>query len=768
MAQPLASFIPVEPWQLSIESLEPGQLMLAETLLAQANGYIGSRGTLEEPERVSCEGVYLNGVYQREPIPYGETAFAFATHNNKMVQLPNGKRLELELDGERLTASAANPGLRVLDLRDAVLTRRQRLVSQTGKVVNLESRRFVSLAEARLMCMEWRLTAENFSGEAVLHSALDASYRFSVNKDDPRVGQLSIEHSLALAEHHQRPGFNLMRHRVAGTDFVVTSASLDEGDMTAMAIDPTEGKVLSQRYRLQFEQGKTLVVRKWIAYGHDELGEGLGPWLAEMAATGFAAQLESHRRCWQQFWDDADVQLDGDPALQQGLRFNLFHLFQSAGRNGITSIGAKGLTGHGYDGHYFWDSEIYVVPSLAYSQPAVARSLLEYRIHSLEAARNRARQMSHQRGALFAWRTIGGEECSAYFPAGTAQYHINSAIAYGFKSYWTASGDNGLFWQGGMAVLVETARLWLELGYFNPRRDGRFCIDCVTGPDEYTAIVNNNYYTNAMAKMHLEFVLAMAKTLAAEDLLRWQGLALALGFDEGELARFGEAAAKMYLGFDSALGIHRQDDSFLDKKPWDFAGTPKDKYPLLLHFHPLVIYRHQVLKQADVVLANYLLDDGVSGEQKARDLAYYEPLTTHDSTLSSCIHAIAFAEAGALERAYGFFHDTVRMDLDNNHGNTEYGVHIACMAGSLAAVINGFAGLRLRADGPHFRPQLPAHWQGYSFKVRYRGRQLALGVDKTGCRYRLLSGPPLTLYHQGRALSLGEQPVHLPWQEEGL
>lgn len=767
MQDAIAPLFPAEPWSLSIDRLDPQQQMLAETLLSLANGYIGTRGTFEEPldgQIASCEGTYLNGVYQREPITYGESAYGFASHNQKMLQVPNGKRLELLADGELLQASEQQPGQRVLDMKNGVLIRRQQFITASGQRLSLVSRRFVSLADSQLMAIDWQLTADDSDMTVELWSWLDAAYRFNVNKDDPRVGQLSIEDALSVQQAQQQDRLQWMQHSVKGSDFQVASACLTEVDGELVSQRNIDDKQLAQCFRLTLPAGKTVRLTKWVAYGHSEHGQApdIVSWLKTAASKGFAAQLAAHQQCWQQFWDGADLTLVGDDALQQGLRFNQFHLFQSAGRNGRASIGAKGLTGHGYDGHYFWDSEIYVVPSLAISQPAVARKMLEYRIHTLPAARQRAIEMSHDSGALYAWRTIGGEECSAYFPAGTAQYHINAAVAYGFKTYLTATGDLDLLWQGGAEVVMETARLWRQLGHFNPRKGNQFCIDGVTGPDEYTAIVSNNFYTNAMARMHLSFAAELSQRLAADNPLAWQELVAKLVLTDEEVRDWQYTAEHMYLPFDEQRGIHKQDDSFLDKAPWDFANTPKDHYPLLLHYHPLVIYRHQVLKQADVVLAMYLLDDAFSREQKARNLTYYEPLTTHDSTLSSCIHAIEFAEVGQLERAYAFFYDTVRMDLDNHHGNTEYGVHIACMAGSLASVVNGFGGLRLRADGPHFHPRLPAQWQQLTFKVHYAGRVIRFSAEGDKASYQLVSGQPLTVFHHGQPLALGAQPVTLP------
>jgi alpha,alpha-trehalose phosphorylase len=372
------------------------------------------------------------------------------------------------------------------------------------------------------------------------------------------------------------------------------------------------------------------------------------------------------------FWAGSDVEIDGDGALQQGVRFNLFSLFQSAGRDGRTSLAAKGLTGEGYEGHYFWDTEVFALPFFVYTQPVIARALLRYRCGILDKARARAAEMS-QRGALYPWRTIGGEEASAYFPAGTAQYHINADIAHAIGKYVTATGDRSLLLEGGAEVIFETARLWADLGDYVPSRDGEFCLNEVTGPDEYTALVNNNCYTNLMARAHFRYAAALADELAASAPNEYGRLAGRIGLAEGEIVEWRRAADRMRIPRDEGLGIHAQDDSFLTRAVWDFAGTPASMYPLLLHYHPLVIYRHQVLKQPDVVLAQVLLGSQFSMAEKKRNFDYYDPLTTGDSSLSPCIQSVAAADLGSADRAYAYFMRTARMDLDDVNGNVSHG-----------------------------------------------------------------------------------------------
>ena len=400
---------------------------------------------------------------------------------------------------------------------------------------------------------------------------------------------------------------------------------------------------------------------------------------------------------------------------------------------------------------------MYIIPAFLYSSPDISRKLLEYRYGTLDKARERAREMSHKKGALFPWRTINGEECSGYFPAGTAQYHINAAIAHAIKKYIEATQDDGFLLSYGAEILFETARLWADLGYFNAGKDGKFCINCVTGPDEYTAIVNNNFYTNIMAKENLEYAYNTAVWMREYHRPEYDRLAAGIGLETEETELWKLAADNMYLPYSEKHGIHMQDDTFLDKKVWDFENIPRENYPLLLHYHPLVIYRHQVCKQADVVLALFLLGHKFSLEQKRRDYEYYEKVTTHDSSLSACIFSIVANDIGYHEEAYDYFIKTARMDLDDYQGNTHHGVHTANMAGSWMCIVNGFAGMRVYDDILSFKPYIHPDWESYSFKIAYRGRLIKLTIRSGETSYELLGGNELEIAHRNKKYRLKDR-----------
>ncbi|WP_371765816.1 glycoside hydrolase family 65 protein [Massilia sp.] len=760
-----------EPWRIREDALESSRAFLHETLFTLGNGWIGMRGTPDEGTAGGAgdtlEGTYLNGFHDTEAIRYPENAYGLARINEFMLNVPNAKRIAAIIDGERFALDACNvlAWERTLDFRTGLLERTVEWETASGKRVRIGSRRLVSLGRKHVAAIEYAVMPLNFSGTVRIVADIDADVTNLQAGDDPRVGSALTGASLieTRREVGLEPGAHdvLLLQRTRHSGFTLATAT----DAVPSSAARVEQVGLGHAFDADVAQGATFTVHKYVAYAssRDMAADAVGPHaraeLAQARAAGFDALAREQAGYLARFWEDADVAIAGDDALQQGVHFNQFHLLQSVGRDGKTNIAAKGVTGEGYEGHYFWDTEIYVFPFFLYSRPEIARALLQYRYNGLPKARERARQMAHEKGALYPWRTIAGEECSAYFPAGTAQYHINADVAYSIRLYLLATNDFDFMAEQGAEIVLETARIWTGIGSYD--RAHRFCINAVTGPDEYTAIVNNNYYTNAMARMHMTFAADVAERLRAERPADYARVAHAIGLEDAEIQAWRAASAAMRLPYDEALGIHEQDDSFLSKKPWDFASTPNENYPLLLHYHPLVIYRHQVCKQADVVLALLLLSNQFSLDDKRRDFDFYERVTTHDSSLSSCIFSIVASEIGYRDKAYGYFMETARLDLDNTHANTQYGVHTAAMAGTWLGVAYGFAGMRLDDAGLRFAPTLPDRWTGYRFKAQVRGALLEVAVDGTGTDYRLLRGAGLTFAHAGTTIALDAQRAHI-------
>lgn len=793
---PLLSLYPVEPWRVREQGFDPPNAARSESVFALGNGHLGLRGNLEEDAGNAVHGTYLNGFHEEAPIVYPEGAFGFARNHQVQLNIADGKRIRLEVDGEPLDLSTGDVEYheRSLDLRAGILHRRLRWRSPGGRRIELTSRRLVSLTRPAVAMIDYRVTlldAPRGEADVRLVSTLVEGPGNMAASEDPRVGSHVRAGSLMLERHEAHDGGGVLVQRTRATQLAVAAAvrhaavwlrgpvhdaetprtvsDADEGQADAPGPQSPQGDLapdavlladgVADTFRERLGVGDGIHLVKALAYcsslevPDDELADDAGAQAAAALADGFDVLAHEQAAVLDAFWHDSDVELDGDDALQQGLRFNLFTIFGSAGRDGRTNLAAKGLTGEGYEGHVFWDTEVFAQPFFAYTQPELARALLEFRIGTLGAARERAEEMG-ERGALFPWRTINGREASAYFPAGTAQYHINADIALALVRYVQVTGDRSLLLDGGAELLFETARLWAGLGAYIPAQGGEFCLNEVTGPDEYTALVNNNLYTNLMARAHLRHAIRVAEELARDVPDVWARVSGGIGLSLTEVDGWRQAADRMRVPRDAERGIHLQDDAFLDREPWDFAATPADHYPLLLHYHPLVIYRHQVLKQPDVVLAQVLLGRDFTTAEKRRNFAFYDPLTTGDSSLAPCIQSVAAAELGQTELARRYFASTARMDLDDVNGNTRDGVHIAAMAGTWVSVVNGFAGLRDDDGALSFAPRLPDAWHRLAFRLRVGASRLRVVVTPAEAKYAVESGPPVGLRHFGEAVTV--------------
>ncbi len=760
---------PHNEWEIIEDKFEVEHNFRNETIFSLGNGYLGMRGNFEEgysgPEGTSLEGTYINGFYETENIKYPEVAYGYPEKSQTMLNITNGKIIKLYIEGEEfdLLSGEVSEYKRKLDLRYGLLKRSLVWRSPAGREVKINITRLVSLTNKHLAAICYQVTPLNFTGEIRIYSAIDGDVQNLQADKDPRVGsnlqgrvlnmikKKSSEQAGALLQKTKNTGFLLacaMRNQLISSDFSVKTVA-DEF-------------IIGTNYYLTAQKGEDIKLYKYLGYVTSKNNDGsilerVEEIVAEAEKTGFSKLAQEQEEYLAEFWEHADIKVKGDNAVQQGLRFNAFHLLQSVGKDGKTNIGAKGLTGEGYEGHYFWDTEIYILPFFLYNKPEISKKLLTYRYNTLEQARKRALEMGFKRGALFPWRTIGGEECSTFFPAGTAQYHINADIAYAIKKYIEATGDQDFLINYGSEILFETSRLWMELGSFIKRKNNLFCINAVTGPDEYTAIVNNNFYTNLMARENLYFAYETAVWIRENDSEQYKSLSKKINLTAEEILDWKRAADNMYIPYDCKLDIFPQDDTFLDKPIWDLENTPADKFPLLLHYHPLIIYGSQVCKQPDVVLALFLLSNKFTKEQKKKNYDYYEQITTHDSSLSPSIFSIIASEIGYREKAYDYFLSTVRLDLDDYNGNTKDGIHTACMGGAWLSLVYGFAEMRVYNDILSFDPYLPDNWREYSFKVTYRGRLIEVTVNKAGTFFKLLDGDNLTILHKKKKMILSQE-----------
>ena len=742
----------IEPWSVREATLNLDVLAQTESVLALANGHIGLRANLDEGEPYGVPGTYLNSFYELRPLPYAEAGFGYPESGQTIVNVTNGKIIRLLVDDEPFDVRYG--GLleheRVLDLRAGQLQRRVEWVSPAGARVRVRSTRLVSFVQRTVAAILYEVEAVDGPLRVVVQSELVANEPAPPQSADPRAAA-ALESPLEAEEfsHHEsrvvlvhstkRSGLRV----AAGMDHVVEGP---DGTGTSSESAPDVGRVT---VTADLEAGQRVRLVKFLSYGWSSqrslpaVRDLVVAALAEARHTGWEGLVAAQREYLDDFWDRADVELDGDTELQQAVRLALFHVLQAGARAEQRAIAAKGLTGPGYDGHTFWDTERFVLPVLTYTAPTAVADALRWRHSTLDLARERAQQLG-LRGAAFPWRTIRGHECSGYWPAGTAAFHIGAGIADAVIRYQAASDDTDFECGAGLVLLVETARLWRSLGHHDAH--GSFRIDGVTGPDEYSALADNNVYTNLMAQQNLR--------AAADAVARHPRHAAELGADFEEAATWRDAAEDMVVPWDGALGVHPQSEAFTDHEIWDFATTRRDLYPLLLHFPYFELYRKQIVKQADLVLALHARGDAFSDEEKARDFAYYEALTVRDSSLSACTQAVIAAEVGHLELAYDYFAEAALVDLHDLAGTTHNGVHIASLAGAWTAAVAGFGGMRDHGGVLTFAPRLPARLERLAFRIVFRGRRLKVEVAKAEATYTLVDGAPLDVVHHGQTVPL--------------
>jgi len=747
---------PVDPWSVRETELQLDSLQQTESVFAISNGHIGLRGNLDEGEPFGLPGTYLAGFYELRPLPYAEPAYGEPEAGQTIVNVTNGKIIRLLVEDESFDVryGELRSHERALDLRDGVLRRTAEWVSPAGRGVRVSSTRLVSFPHRAVAAILYEVEPLEEPTTVVVQSELVTNETLPASVGDPRAA-FTLTSPLQSEYFDSQATRAILVHTTKASRLTVSAAM----DHVIDGPEGTEFKVESfadlgrLTVTADVAPGKPLRLVKFLAYG----------WSAERSVPAVrdqvaAALTQAHHRGWDglladqrsyldDYWERSDVELEGDAELQQALRFALFHVLQAGARAERRAIAAKGLTGPGYDGHAFWDTETFVLQVLTYTAPQAAADALGWRRHTLELARRRAGQLG-LRGAAFPWRTIHGEECGGYWPAGTAAFHVNADIADAVVRYQAAAdADGGFERDAGLELLVETARLWRSLGHHDAA--GRFRIDGVTGPDEYSAVADNNVYTNLMAQRNLR--------AAAAAVERHPKRAAELAVDDEETASWRDAAQAMLVPYDEDLEVHPQAEGFTQHQTWDFEHTTPQQYPLLLHFPYFDLYRKQVVKQADLVLALHLRGDAFSDEEKARIFAYYERLTVRDSSLSACTQAVIAAEVGQLELALDYFSEAALIDLDDIDHNTHDGLHIASLAGTWIAAVAGLGGMRDHDGILSFSPRLPQALTRIAFRLCFRGRRLLVDVGRAQATYSLFDGDPLEIVHHGRRVTVSTQ-----------
>jgi alpha,alpha-trehalose phosphorylase len=754
-----------EPWAVREVGLDLDLLGSTESIFALSNGHIGWRANLDEGEPHVLLGSYLNAFYEEIPLPYAEAAYGNPEAGQTIVNVTDGKVIRLLVDDEPfdLRYGKLHSHERVLDLKAGVLRRTLEWESPAHRLIRIRSTRLVSLVHRALAAILYEVETVDGPADIVVQSELVANEPVGdLTGRDPRAAAASASPlSPQLAIHEGRRAILIHSTKKSALTMAAGMDHLVRGPRGSQVTSESSDDEARVTVTARMDRGQRLSLVKFVAYGWS--GQRSTPALRSQIEGALATALDhgwkglasAQQKYLRDFWARADIELKGDPEVQQAIRFAMFHVLQAAARAEQRAIPAKGLTGPGYDGHTFWDTETFVLPVLTYTVPGAAADVLRWRFQILDLARKRAKDLGFK-GAAFPWRTIHGEECSGYWPASTAAFHINADIADGVLRYVSATDDREFEETVGIDLLVETARLWLSVGHHDT--DGLFRIDGVTGPDEYSALADNNLYTNLMAQRNL--------VAAADAVGRHPAVAKRLKVSAAEVKAWHRAADRMFIPYDEKLEVHRQASDFTKHQRWDFKRTRADQYPLFLHFPYFDLYRKQVVKQADLVLAMHLRGDAFTQEQKARNFAYYEELTVRDSSLSSNTQSIIAAEVGHLQLAHDYLGEAALMDLNDLEHNVRDGVHMGSLAGAWLAVVAGLGGMRHNGDALGFAPRLPPRIQSLTFRLTFLGRLIKVTVNRRSAAYTLVRGKPLSFEHHGQEVRLRVgSPVRRPVPE---
>lgn len=744
-----------EPWTVTEERFEADKSYNNETIFTVGNGYLGVRGYSEEgvPAGTPTErSALINGVYEYHPYHHIWCRPGFPPRYHSVFAQADPFRVCVLADGELCTPASGGKYSRVLDMRGGTMVRTFEFRTSSGKRVNLSFERFASFSDVHVLMHRVRVSSPD---GAVITAVSDFSLpgcAGGAHKEEIG-GDNSVR--FLLQGQKREKAYRCLRYAAAVSGFSVACALGERAEGFSCEEKDAEGSLINEYKALP--GAKEFLLERAAAYYSDAEGnasadDALRSCRAAMKA-GYDAMASRTAEIWKRFWDNADIVIDGDDLVQQGVRFSLFMLNSSVGRDGKTNIGANGLTGTGYMGHTFWDTEIFMTPAFLYTDPLIARRLLEYRYSILPNAEKRAAEMEDE-GALYSWNSINGEECGHVFEAATAQYHLNCDIAFAIKRYYNATADWDFMCECGIEILAKMSKCISHRGNFIEHKGGKFCINGICGPDEYNPVVNNNLYTNWLARDQFRFTLAMLEKLRGESEQKYAAMLQKCGVDAAELERWQKATDNMYIAYDKKMDLYLQDDDFLDKDPIDVDAIPPEKLPLLTHLHPLNLWRYQVIKQADIVLLIYLYSHEFTQEMKRRIYDFYEPKTIHDSSLSAGIHCIVAQDIGYAAEAYGYLKQASRMDLDNVNRNTCNGVHSACQGSTYMMIVNGYAGMRDYDCKLHFKPAIPAHWKQYSFKLAHRGSRLGVCVVPDGAEFTLLEGEPISFECCGEQISL--------------
>lgn len=738
-------YIIPNPWSILEEGFDASKVKSSESLFSIGNGAMGQRANFEETYTgKTFQGSYIGGVYYPDKTRVGWWKNGYPEYFAKVLNAPNWIGIHVKINDENLDLHTCKEVLkfkRELNMQEGWLSRSFEAVLQNGVQIKVETKRFLSLAIDEVGAISYNVTPLNTNAKITFSPYLDASItNEDTNWDDQFWDVLAVT---------QKNNQSFIEARTMKTHFYTCTFMETRLFINGKPLENTSKSVATEKiattiYQQEIKQNETFSIHKFGGYvvdrNHDknELVAVAKVALDQAVQLGFNALLEKQIESWAQIWSMSDITIEGDVKAQQGIRFNIFQLNQTyLGTDAALNIGPKGFTGEKYGGSTYWDTEAYCIPFyMATKDQSVARTLLEYRYNHLEKAIENAEKLGFKNGAaLYPMVTMNGEECHNEWEITFEEIHRNGAIAFAIFNYHRFTNDYSYIPEKGLEVLIAIARFWHQRATFSTNKN-KFMILGVTGPNEYENNINNNFYTNYIAKWCINYALeniALVKSDHISDFIR---IKEKVSFTDEELVGWQKVADNMYFPHSEEHNVFLQQDGFLDKELITVADLDKSQRPINQKWSWDRILRSPYIKQADVLQGFYMFENDFSTEELERHFDFYEPFTVHESSLSPCVHSIQAAKLNRMEQAYTFYLRTSRLDLDDYNHEVEEGLHITSMAGTWMSIVEGFGGMRVQSNTLSFAPKIPKGWKSYSFKVNFRGQVLTIHVTQKGTHFK--------------------------------
>lgn len=749
-------------WSIIEEGFDAERIKSSESLFSIGNGAMGQRANFEESySGETFQGSYIAGIYYPDKTKVGWWKNGYPEYFAKVLNAPNWIGIDIEINGENLdlnTCTEVKNFERELNMKEGWYHRSFEATLKNGTQIKVDVRRFLSLDSDELGVINYEITPLNKDAKIVYKPYIDAGVKNEdANWEEKFWEPLDTKHSdneAFVVARTFKTHFNVATY-MANSIFL-NGQNLNS---TPVQVEATSEKILFV-YETEVAKGEKSSIQKFGGYtvslNHEnsQLISAAQSVIAKAKTKGYEALLKEQIEAWSKIWEMSDITIDGDVKAQQGIRFNIFQLNQTyLGKDSRLNIGPKGFTGEKYGGSTYWDTEAYCIPFyMATKDQQVARNLLTYRYNQLDKAIENGEKLGFTNGAaLFPMVTMNGEECHNEWEITFEEIHRNGAIAFAIYNYNRFTGDYSYIPEKGLEVLIAIARFWYQRATLSTVKD-QFVILGVTGPNEYENNVNNNFYTNYLAKWCIDYTVEQIEKVEKEYAADYSRIISKTKLEAAEIINWKKVADKMYLPYSEEHDVYLQQDGFLDKELVKVHDLDKSQRPINQKWSWDRILRSPYIKQADVLQGFYFFEDHFSKEQLERHFDFYEPFTVHESSLSPCVHSIQAATLGRMEQAYTFYLRTSRLDLDDYNKEVEEGCHITSMAGTWMSIVEGFGGLRVKNDSLHFEPKIPEQWQGYSFKINFRNQILQVFVNASETKFTLEGTQELTVYVNGKAV----------------